>query len=191
VDGTVIQNPGIRGIDGSGNILFTGTKPDGTGFYVATWDGNGAHIVMTQGHKMADGRQISNVGSGRGCGDGFIVGVATGFLRYRNAKWDYLADPSQPLASGAPPNNLGSFTFDANRECDVVFTADPLTNGTLNLGARIGGSYLEIQDLEQLTSDGELIRVSQMLINDDATIYILGANDRGEEVLYRATPVRG
>ena len=28
-----------------------------------------------------------------------------------------------------------------------------------------------------------------MLINDDGTIYVLGGNDQGQEVIYRATPL--
>ncbi len=182
VDGTAFQNPTIRGIDDSGNILFSGTKPDGSGFYYALWDGSAAHIIMTPGQKMPDGRQISSVGAAWGCSDGFAVGTLGTVARYRNGTWDYLTDPSQPLATGAQANTLG--VYDVNRPCDVVFTDG------VGLGAFAGSQYREIQDLQQLTPDGDLLSVSKMLINDDATIYVLGANDRGEEVLYRGTPLQ-
>ena len=110
-----------------------------------------------------------------------IDSAGTGTVaRYRNGTWDYLADPSQSLATGAPANNLT--VYDANRSCDVVFMDG------VGVGAFAGSQYREIQDLQQLTPEGDLLSVSQMLINDDATIYVLGANDRGEEVLYRGTP---
>jgi hypothetical protein len=164
---------------------LNGANLDGSSFYLAMWDGSTAHLIMGPGMKMPDGRQISSVGSAKGCADGFVVSALGTFARYQNGAWNYLADPSQPLATGGPANNLDSYRFDANRPCDVVFTAD----FGINLGARAGGTYREIQDLQQLTPDGDLLSVSQMLINDDATIYVLGANDRGEEVLYRGTPL--
>jgi hypothetical protein len=72
---------------------------------------------------------------------------------------------------------------DANRPCNVVFLDG------VGVGAFAGSQYREVQDLQQLTPDGDLLSVSQMLINDDATIYVLGANDQGQEVLYRGTPL--
>ena len=43
-------------------------------------------------------------------------------------------------------------------------------------------------NLGELTADGDLLNaVIQLLINDDGTLFVLGANDRGEEVIYRAT----
>jgi hypothetical protein len=186
VDGITIQSARIQSIDDSGNILFSGAKPDGSGFYIAMWDGSAAHLIMAPGLKMPDGRQISSISTVRGCADGLVVGALGAFVRYRGGTWDYLANPSQPLATGGPANNLNTFSYDANRQCDVVFTAD----FGLNLGAFAGSRYHEIQDLQQLTPDGDLLSVSQVLINDDATIYVLGANDRGEEVLYRGTPLQ-
>ena len=107
-------------------------------------------------------------------------------MRYRNGSWDYFADRAEQKANGTPANDLDGNRFDANRSCDVAFLAASSTD----LGARTGSNFKEIQDLNQLTPDGDLIRIVQVLINDDATIYVLGANDRGEEVIYRATPLQ-
>ena len=73
---------------------------------------------------------------------------------------------------------------DANRKCEIAFN-----DNAGGVGAYTGSQYREIQDLQQLTADGDLLIISQVLINDDATIYALGANDRGEEVIYRGTPL--
>jgi hypothetical protein len=180
VDGITIH-ASVGGIDDSGNILLNGTNLDGSSFYLAMWDGSAAHLIMTPGMKMPDGRQISSVSTVRGCADGFVVGILGTVARYRNGTWDYLADPSQPLATGAPANTLS--VRDANRPCNVVFLDG------VGVGAFAGSQYREVQDLQQLTPDGDLLSVSQMLINDDATIYVLGANDQGQEVLYRGTPL--
>jgi hypothetical protein len=185
LDGITIH-ASVGGIDDSGNILLNGANLDGSGFYLAMWDGTAAHLILAPGQKMPDGRQISSISTVRSCAGGAVVGALGAFVRYQGGTWDYLADPSRPLATGGPANNLGTFNYDANRQCDVVFIAD----FGLNLGARVGGTYREIQDLQQFTPDGDLLSVSQMLINDDATIYILGANDQGQEVLYRGTPLQ-
>ncbi len=58
VDGVAMQYPSVGGIDDSGNISFSGTNPDGSGFYLAAWDGNASHITMSPATKMSDGRQI-------------------------------------------------------------------------------------------------------------------------------------
>ncbi len=118
-----------------------------------------------------------------------MVSALASLVRYRNGTWTYLADPSQPLADGASGIRTSITNYDANDQCDVVFLADPFSNGTQILGGRIGPQYQEIQDLQQLTPNGDLLRVTQTLINDDGTVYILGANYQGEEVLYRGTPL--
>jgi hypothetical protein len=181
VDGVAMQYPSVGGIDDSGNVVFSGTNPDGSSFYLASWDGNASHITMSPATKMSDGRQAPSAYNLKGCGDGFLVSVLGTVARYRNGAWDYLVDPAKPLATGAPANNLNS--FDGNHSCDVVFL-----DGS-GIGAYAGSRYHEIQDLQQLTPDGDLISVTLLLINDDATVYVLGAIDRGEEVIYRGTPV--
>jgi hypothetical protein len=189
VDGVVIGGVTIRSIDESGNVLFTGTNPDGTGFYAAIWDGSTTHLILSLGLKLPDGRSLLSVGNWAGCGDGLVVtannlGV---YARYRSGAWDYLATPSTPLATGAPANQLSPYGFDANRNCDVVFQNG---GGNTDIGAFAGGQFRAIQDLGRLTPDGDLLIVSQLLINDDGTIYVLGANDQGQQVLYRATPLQ-
>ena len=78
-------------------------------------------LIRAPGQKMPDGREITNVGAATGCGDGLLVGTLGVFERYRNGTWDYLADRSLPLATGAPAVNLSASVWDANRGCDVVF----------------------------------------------------------------------
>ena len=57
---------------------------------------------------------------------------------------------------------------------DRIFSKMLTTEWTNNLG--------------ELTADGDLLNAMiQLLINDDGTLFVLGANDRGEEVIYRAT----
>ncbi len=185
VDGVAIGNPAIGGIDDAGNILFRGNRVDGTSFYVGVWDGGAARISVAPGMSMPDGRQVTSVGALRGCTEGFAIGVVGAVARYRNGVWNYLVDPSLPLATGAPANTLNTGSYDANRSCETVF------NDGSGIGAFVGGKYHEIQDLQQLTPDGDLLSVSQLLINDDATIFVLGANDSGEEVIYRASPIGG
>ena len=89
------------------------------------------------------------------------------------------------MATGAPANYV--HIFDVSRPCDFVFLDGSSTAGIAAFG---GSRYQEIQDLQRLTPNGDLLSVSHLVINDDATIYALGANDRGEQVLYRATPVQ-
>jgi uncharacterized protein (TIGR03437 family) len=184
LDNVTVQYPTIRGMDDAGNILFTGTKPDGSSFYLGTWDGSAAHLILSPGQNLPDGRAVTSIGTARSCADSFVVGVLGTFARYRNGSWTYLAAPSLPLATGAPANNLGNYDYDADRNCDLVFQ-----DGAGGVGAFAGSQYHEIQDLQQLTPNGDLLSVSQMLINDDASVYLLGANDQGEEVLYLGTPV--
>jgi hypothetical protein len=182
VDGITIH-ASVGGIDDSGNILLNGTNQDGSSFYLAMWDGSAAHLIMTPGQKMPDGRQISSLSTVKACADGFVAGILGTTARFRNGAWDYLVDPSQPLATGAPANTLS--VRDANRPCDTVFLDG---FGTGGIGAFAGSKYQEIQDLQQLTPDGDLLSVSQMLINDDATIYVLGANDQGKKSSTGARP---
>jgi hypothetical protein len=191
VDGVTVQNSTLRGIDDSGSIVFSGTKPDGSSFYVGMWDGNTTHLIMAPNQKLPDGRLVTtNAGTTKACGDSFTASALSTIERYRNGAWSYLVDPAQTFATGGPANNVNG-NYDVNHLCDGVFTIDPQANGAVNLGARVNGTYHEIQDLQQLTPDGDLLSVTQMLINDDGTIYVLGANDRGEEVLYRGTPLNG
>ncbi|HLK49486.1 MAG TPA: IPT/TIG domain-containing protein [Bryobacteraceae bacterium] len=184
LDNVTVQNPTVRGMDDTGNIVFNGTKVDGSSFYLGMWDGNAAHVILSPGQNLPDGRQVTSIGTAKACTDSFVVGVLGTFARYRNGNWSYLTDLSQNLATGAPANQLGIFDYDADRNCDLVFQ-----DGGGGLGAFAGSQYRELQDLQQLTPNGDLLSVSQMLINDDATVYILGANDQGEEVLYLGTPV--
>ena len=184
IDNVTVQSPNVLGIDDTGNILYSGTKPDGSSFYLGMWDGNVAHLILSPGQDLPDGRQVTSIGQAKACADSFVVGALGTFARYRSGTWSYLTDPSLPLATGAPANNLATYGYDADRNCDLVFQ-----DGGGGVGTFAGSQYHEVQDLQQLTPNGDLLSVSQMLIDDDATVYILGANDQGEEVLYLGTPV--
>lgn len=133
---------------------------------------------------MPDGRQVAAAGSIRACTDGFVVGILGAFARYRNGTRNYLADPAQPLATLAPAKQFKHLLLRRQPVVRVIFLDG------VGVGAFAGSQYREIQDLQQLTPDVDLLSVSQLLINDDGAVYILGANDRGEEVLYRGTPVQ-
>lgn len=180
-------NNGTPALDESGNVLFRATTADGSVHYVV-WDGARTRIVLNSQTKMPDGRMVTGLASSvvKGCEDSFLVGMLDTYGRYRNGNWEYLAPPTEPLATGAPAINVSNSLFDANRSCDVVFAA---RYGT-DLETRAQSKFQEIQDLYRLTPDGELLTVVQVLINDDGTVYVLGANDIGEEVIYRATPIQ-
>ena len=185
IDGVKIGNYSGLAIDEGGNVFFGGARTDGSDNAYGVWDGDKARIVLTPQTKMPDGRLVTGIGVAKGCEDGFLLGMLGTYGRYRNGNWDYLASPTDPTATGAPANNLGS-NYDANRSCDVAFTA----NFSADLGTRANSKFQEIQDLNQLTPEGDLLSVVQVLINDDGTVYVLGGNDRGEEVIYRATALQ-
>jgi len=180
------QNFNAFALDEAGNVLFGGNTADGTGPYYWVWDGVAVHPVMTPDTKMPDGRGVNRSWTTlRGCEDGFLAPMFGAFVRYRNGAWDYLLQYNEVKADGSAATDLDGNLSDANRSCDVAV----VTNFTKDLEARTGASFKQIQDLKQLSPDGDLLRVIQVLINDDATVYVLGANDRGEEVIYRATPL--
>jgi hypothetical protein len=188
VDGVTVQGLQPGGLDDAGNMVFSGNSPDGLNTYLGLWNGNAAHLIMSPGFKMPDGRQVTSVSNfTSSCSDGFLTGALGTVARYQNGAWNYFADPSQPMPTGDPANNLR--LYDSNGHCDTVFTFVTQANGVTNVGARVAGTYDEIQDLQQLTVAGDLLTVVQMLINDDGTIFILGGNDQGQEVIYRATPL--
>jgi len=173
-------------IDESGRVAFrlskaAGERPD----YLSVWDDSGAHIVLAPGQRMPDGSIASGAEPPKGCADGFVVGMLGTLALYRNNNWEYLAERSARLATGQPANSINGFEADVNHACDTVFRAEG------HIGARTGNKFHQIHNLGDLTPDGDLlIAVIQLLINDDGTLFVLGANDRGEEVIYRATPLQ-
>jgi hypothetical protein len=144
-----------------------------------------ARLVLTPETNLPDGRQASWSNSPHSCEDGFLAPMFGSYIRFRNGAWSYLADPYEVKANGTAANDLDWSRYDANRGCDVAF----VSNYTNDLGTRANSKFQQIQDLNQLTVEGELLRVVQLLINDDGVVYVLGGNDRGEEVIYRATPI--
>ena len=71
--------------------------------------------------------------------------------------------------------------------CEVAFTANFSSDLVPTLGHAPTRSFKRSRICISNLSD--LLSVAQILMNDDGTVYILGANDRGEEVIYRATPL--
>lgn len=189
VDGVELT-PSTAGsaIDEAGRILYSAAS-NGVGPYLGLWDGADSHIVQSPDSKAPDGRVIGLLGSLRGCGGGFIGGAFGTLLLFRNNSWQYLTDSAEPLATGAAANTLNANSMDVNYACGVAFLAGGIGPGTWHIGARLDSKYHELQNLNELTPEGDLLRVIQLLINDDGTVFVLGANDRGQQVLYRGSPL--
>lgn len=187
IDGIAFSGlPNVLALDDTGKLMFSVARSGGAGSYLGLWDGAESHIVLTPDTRMPDGRTVGNVGNPKACADGFVAAALGTYIRFRNGSWEYLAERSETLASGEPANSLTSF-FDANRSCDVAFRGGSNGGG---IGARLASKFHQLQNLNELTDDGDLLNVVQLLMNDDGTVYVLAGNDRGEEVIYRGTPLQ-
>jgi hypothetical protein len=193
VDGVELTpNIASSAIDETGRIVYSASR-NGVGPYMVLWDGADSHIIQSPESKGPDGRVLGFMGATRGCGDGFIGGASGALLLFRNNAWQYLADRAEPLASGDAANTVNTVNpglMDVSNACGVAFLAGGINTGvTWHIGARLNSKYHQLQNLNELTLEGDLLRVIQVLMNDDGTIFVLGANDRGQEVLYRGTPL--
>ena len=190
VDGSVISGfSWTLSMDDTGQIAFLGSKPGTNGQQMVLWDGAESHVIFAGSAQTPDGRSFSYLGNPRGCGGSLVMGAAGSLLRYREGGWQYLVGREERLASGEEANLLDSSLMDVNHNCDVAFLAGFPGQGR-HIGARFGQKYHELQNLDDLTPEGDLLRVVQVLMNDDGTVFVLGANDRGDEVVYRGTPMR-
>src|SRR6185503_14811667 len=152
VDGT---NFNAFALDEAGNVLFGGNTPEGNGPYYGLWDGTAARFVMTPETKMPDGRAVSrSFTTIRGCEDGFLAPMFGAYVRYRNGTWDYLAQRNEMKADGSAANDLDGNLYDANRSCVVAFVAAY----SKDVETRAGAKFQQIQDLNQFTPDGDLLR---------------------------------
>jgi hypothetical protein len=177
-------------MDDSGRIAVTMNK-NGVGQYLVRWDEAEPHIILSPDSKAPDDRIIAGVGNPRGCGDSFVLGALGTYLKYVNGGWQYLADRNEPLASGDPASTLSNSTMDVNYGCDVAFRGGNFGGqGSGHIGTRFHSKYNELQALDELTAEGDLLKVVQVLMNDDGSVYVLAGNDRGEEVIYRGTPLQ-
>jgi hypothetical protein len=120
-----------------------------------------------------------------------VLGALGTYLRFVDGSWQYLADRNEPLASGDPASTLSNSTMDVNHSCDVAFRGGSFGGqGSGHIGTRFNSKYHELQSLDDLTAEGDLLKVVQVLMNDDGSVYVLAGNDRGEEVIYRGTPLQ-
>jgi len=189
IDGVSFTGPYVPAIDDAGRVIFLLKGPGGD--YLAAWENGSARIILAPGQKMPDGRIVSSGLTPKACSDGFTANTLGTLARYTGRQWEYLVGSSDRLATGNPVNaSVQGNLFDLNHSCDAVFQSRD--GGTsLNIAARVGGKYHQIHSLGDLTPEGDLlVAVVQLLINDDGMIFVLGSNDRGEEVIYRATPLR-
>jgi hypothetical protein len=174
-------------VDDAGRVALALSK-DGVGSYLVLWDGAESHIILSPDSKAPDGRAISSAGPPWGCAESFVVGALGTLLQFRNGNWQYLADRSEALATGDPATSISGYGMDVNHSCDVTFRGGNFA-GQGHIGTRFRSKYHEVLNLDELTPQGDLLRVVQLLINDDGTVYVLAGNDKGEEVIYRGTPL--
>jgi hypothetical protein len=190
IDGVAFTGmPTLAAIDDAGRVVFQVKGPGGD--YLASWENDRTQIILAPGQQMPDGRIVAAGLFPRACPDGFAANVLGTLARYTGGQWDYLVGNSDRLATGNTVDaSIQWNLFDVNHSCDAVFQ----TRGnfdTRHIAARVGGKYHQIHALGDLTPEGDLlVAVVQLLLNDDGTIFVLGSNDRGEEVIYRATPLQ-
>jgi hypothetical protein len=173
-------------VDESGRATFSATASR-PGAHLVQTDGTYARLILSPDSRTPDGRSVPGIGRIRGCSGGVVAGALGTYFQFRDGAWQYLADRAERLASGGEADRLSSNVMDVNYNCDVAFHDGNQGNGSI--GARRNSKYHQFQNLDDLTPDGDLLRVVQVLMNDDGTVFVLGANDRGEEVIYRATPL--
>lgn len=181
-------------IDDSGQVAFMISDAGGQN-YVAFWDGSTSRIILSPGSVMPDGRMVQSVDLKLAGGGGFLVTTVSlndgqnTYVRYRSGGWEYIAGKNERTATGNIVQG-GSGTFDINIAGDLAFD---FSGGSYNehIAAKRGAAFQEIQALSDLTPDGDaLIGVTQILLNDDGTVFVLAVNDQSQQVIYRATPVQ-
>jgi hypothetical protein len=182
-------SPRIPAIDDNGRVIFGITEPGGD--YLAAWENGSTRILLAPGATMPDGRVVSSDLTPKACSDAFTANVLGTLGHYTGGQWEYLVGSSDRLATGNMVNaSVQGNLFDVNHSCDAVFQSRD-GGQSVNIAARVGGRYHQIHSLGDLTPEGDLlVAVVQLLLDDDGTIFVLGSNDRGEEVIYRATPLQ-
>jgi hypothetical protein len=194
LSGASVTHESVPIIDDSGRIAFPISAGDGLVYYIALWDGIATNIIFGPGVILPDGRAVKTTRQSlTGAGGVLVTGAyfadGTGTLvRYVNNAWEYVIGKGERTATG----NTVSFAGlqDVNSAGDVAFYYGGL-NYTQEIAVKRGGTFHAIHSLGDLTPEGELlIAINQLRITDGGTVFILGVNDEGRQVIYRASPLQ-
>ena len=192
ISGTRVTHESVPILDDDGRVAFRISTGDGGTYYLAMWDGTSTRLIFGPDQVLADGRVSGTDGVVSGQGGIFAMkanvtdGQST-VVRLVDNKWEYVAAKNDRTATGGRVNGAGS--VNVNRAGDVVFvyTSSPYSQ---DIAVKRGDTFHAIHSMADLTPEGELLTgINQLLINDDGTVFLLGVNDLGQQVIYRATPL--
>jgi hypothetical protein len=177
-------------VDEAGNVSFE--LSSGGDNYVMQWDGSSSKIILKPGQVMPDGREVRSISTLLQATSTSLVTQITmadgqqTFAAYSSGAWQYPASRTDRTASGDFVND--GYSFGVNSRGDIGF-AYAGNNYNTAIAVRIGNSFHYVQSTSDFTPDGALLTgISQIVMNDDGAMFVLGVNDQGQQVIYKATP---
>jgi len=192
IEGRIAEAVDAHAIDDTGRVMMTVRFRGRTNATTVLYE-NGRHMILAEANvSQIGGKPIAGVSNFyRAAGNrlfaGFsIVGGNQIFCEWLNGAWKVVLDNTERLMHGQVINTVSQ--FDVNRNGDMVFLHSA---GTPYLVVRRadGRTQMVFNQFKPTPAGEYIIRILNVDLRDDGTVYFLGVNASDEQVIYQARPL--